>query len=116
LSTSKSPSRGGGRRHAVARARWGRACPANRSILGAWLPDHDLSGLGKDYGLDLASKPPICERDASGRFTTAPPHPPISQKPMPVQLNLWLYEGHPPVNSQSVEVIVRSFTFTPKSY
>ena len=57
----------------------------------AWLPDHDLSGLGKDYGLDLASEPPICERDGSGRVTTAPPHPPISQKPMPVQLNLWLY-------------------------
>ena len=34
----------------------------------AWLPDHDLSGLGKDYGLDLASEPSICERDASGRF------------------------------------------------
>jgi hypothetical protein len=27
----------------------------------AWLPDHDLSGLGKDYGLDLASEPSICE-------------------------------------------------------
>src|ERR1700730_15231357 len=26
----------------------------------------------------------------------------ISQKPMPVQLNLWLYLGHPPVNGQSV--------------
>jgi hypothetical protein len=34
----------------------------------AWLPDHDLSGLGKDYGLDLASEPSVCERDASGRF------------------------------------------------
>jgi hypothetical protein len=39
----------------------------------------------------------------------------ISQKPMPVQLNLWLFKGQPPVNGQSVEVIVRTFTFTPKS-
>jgi hypothetical protein len=34
-------------------------------IASAWLLDHDLSGLGKDYGRDLASEPPICERDAS---------------------------------------------------
>jgi len=26
----------------------------------AWLPDHDLSDLGKDYGLDLSSEAPIC--------------------------------------------------------
>ena len=52
----------------VARARRGRACPANRSILGAWLPDHDLSGLGKDYGLVLASEPPICENDETGKY------------------------------------------------
>jgi hypothetical protein len=39
----------------------------------------------------------------------------ISQKPMPVQLNLWLFKGQPPGNGQSVEVVVRSFTFTPKS-
>jgi len=39
----------------------------------------------------------------------------ISQKPMPIQLNLWLYNGDPPVNGLSVEVIVRSFTLTPSS-
>jgi WD40 repeat protein len=36
----------------------------------AWLPDHDLSGLGKEYGLDLSAEPPICQKDADGRFTT----------------------------------------------
>jgi WD40 repeat protein len=39
----------------------------------AWLPDHDLSGLGKDYGLDLSSEAPICQKDASGKFTTPLP-------------------------------------------
>jgi hypothetical protein len=31
----------------------------------AWLPDHDLSGLGKEYGLDLSHEAPICQKDAS---------------------------------------------------
>ena len=51
----------------------GAAESAARHLLrAAWLPDHDLSGLGKDYGLDLSSEAPICQKDASGRFTTAP--------------------------------------------
>jgi WD domain, G-beta repeat len=33
----------------------------------AWLPDHDLSGLGKDQSLDLSGQPPICQKDADGR-------------------------------------------------
>jgi WD40 repeat protein len=41
----------------------------------AWLPDHDLSGLGKDNGLDLSHEAPICQQDASGRFTTPLPDP-----------------------------------------
>ena len=36
----------------------------------AWLPDHDLSGLGKEYGLDLSHEAPICQKDASGKLTT----------------------------------------------
>jgi len=42
-----------------------------------WLQDHDLSGLGKDYGLDLSHEAPICQKDASGRFTTPLPDPPM---------------------------------------
>jgi WD40 repeat protein len=49
-------------------------------IVCAWLPDHDLSGLGKDYGLDLSSEPPICEKDASGRFTTPLPDLPTANR------------------------------------
>lgn len=36
----------------------------------------------------------------------------IPQSNLPVHINLWLFEGAPPTNSQEVELIVRSFTFT----
>jgi WD40 repeat protein len=39
----------------------------------ARLPDHDLAGLGKDYGLDLSSEAPICKKDASGKYKTILP-------------------------------------------
>jgi hypothetical protein len=37
----------------------------------------------------------------------------ISQKAMPVRINLWLFQGQPPRNGQQVELIVRSFKFMP---
>lgn len=49
-----------------------------RSILDiacAWLRDHDLSDLGKDYSLDLAYEASICRMDANGKFATPPPDP-----------------------------------------
>ncbi|MGC2221365.1 MAG: hypothetical protein WA624_02820 [Methylocella sp.] len=45
----------------------------------ARLPDHDLSGLGKDYGLDLSGAAPICQKDASGKFTTPLPDQPAAE-------------------------------------
>ena len=42
----------------------------------AWLPDNDLSSLGKDYGLDFSGEAPICQKDADGRFTTPLPDTP----------------------------------------
>ncbi len=36
----------------------------------------------------------------------------IPQKPMPVHLNLWLFQGLPPTDGQEVEAIVKSFKFT----
>ena len=42
----------------------------------AWLPSYDLSSLGKDYGLDLSGEPPICQKDAGGKFTTPLPDTP----------------------------------------
>lgn len=37
----------------------------------------------------------------------------IPQNPLPVHMNLWLFQGQPPLNGLPVELIVRSFTFTP---
>jgi hypothetical protein len=37
----------------------------------------------------------------------------ISQQPMPVHINLWLFKGLAPKNNQEVEVIIHDFKFTP---
>lgn len=37
----------------------------------------------------------------------------IPQKPLPVHLNLWLFDGHPPTDGQEVEIVIRSFTYRP---
>lgn len=37
----------------------------------------------------------------------------IGHKPMPVYMNLWLFNGKPPTNGQQVELIIRSFKFIP---
>jgi hypothetical protein len=38
----------------------------------------------------------------------------ISQQPMPVHINLWLFKGLAPKNGQEVEVIIHDFRFTPE--
>jgi|SRR5271165_1446756 len=44
-----------------------------------------------------------------------PPDPAsqLGQQPVPVEINLWLFKGQPPQDGQEVELIVRSFKFTP---
>jgi hypothetical protein len=37
----------------------------------------------------------------------------ISQKPMPVHINLWCFKGQPPADGLPVELVVRSLQFTP---
>lgn len=37
----------------------------------------------------------------------------IPQTPIPVHMNLWLFDRHAPTDGQPVEVVIRSFTFTP---
>lgn len=37
----------------------------------------------------------------------------IPQKPMPVHLNLWLFQGKPPADGKEVELIVKSFAYQP---
>ncbi len=50
---------------------------------------------------------------ASWLFQPRDPAARIPQNPLPVHLNLWLFQGSPPVNGEEVELIIRSFTFTP---
>jgi hypothetical protein len=38
----------------------------------------------------------------------------VSQRPMPVHINLWLFQGLSPKNGREVEVIIRDFKFTPE--
>ncbi len=38
----------------------------------------------------------------------------ISQQPMPVHINLWLFRGQPPKDGQEVEVVIRDFKFRPE--
>jgi hypothetical protein len=48
------------------------------------------------------------------RYQPSEPAKFISTQPMPVHINLWLFKGLPPKNSQEVEVVVRSFKFIPE--
>ena len=35
----------------------------------------------------------------------------IAQKPMPVHINLWLFQGRPPRDGREIEVVIRAFEF-----
>ena len=37
----------------------------------------------------------------------------IPQKPIPVHINLWLFQGKVPTDGREVEIVIKSFTFTP---
>lgn len=50
---------------------------------------------------------------ASWRFSPPDAVAHISQKPMPVHINLWCFSGRAPTDGQPVELIVRAFKFTP---
>lgn len=44
------------------------------------------------------------------------PHSParaIPQKPMPLHLNLWLFDGKPPADGKPVEIVVKAFSYRP---
>jgi hypothetical protein len=49
----------------------------------------------------------------SWTYQPADPTTTISQSPMPVHMNLWLFRGNPPTDGQGVEVVIHDFTFTP---
>lgn len=53
---------------------------------------------------------PIC------RWIYAPAEPAryLSRQPMPVHLNLWLFQGRPPKDGREVEVVIQGFGFQPE--
>jgi len=55
------------------------------------------------------------DRETISTWTYGPSEPArfISQRPMPVHINLWLFQGRPPKDGQEVEVIIRDFKYTP---
>lgn len=42
----------------------------------------------------------------------AEPEKSIAQKPMPVHINLWCFQGKPPTDNKEMEVVIRTFKFT----
>ncbi len=53
------------------------------------------------------------EEIASWIYSPDEPARRISQQPMPIHINLWLFKGTAPKNGQEVEVIIHRFKFTP---
>jgi hypothetical protein len=53
------------------------------------------------------------EEVASWRFQPEDAPRRVAQQPMPVHLNLWLFDGQPPSDGKPVEIVVRAFSFTP---
>ncbi len=53
---------------------------------------------------------------AFGQWSYRPTNPSshIPQNPLPVHLNLWLFQGHAPTNGQTVEIVINNFRFTPQ--
>jgi hypothetical protein len=54
-------------------------------------------------------------RNLIAKWNDAPANPKqhIPQQPIPVHMNLWLFKGRAPADGQPVEVVIRSFRFTP---
>ena len=40
----------------------------------------------------------------------------LPQSLLPIHINLWLFQGHPPLNSSEVEVVVTKFSFVPMTH
>lgn len=76
-----------------------------------WRPDRiAFQSLG---GHNPQAAPDDERSIASWEYRPAEPTRRIAQQPMPVHLNLWLFQGRPRKNGQEVEVVIRDFQFTP---
>ena len=71
-----------------------------------WTP---TSILFQSFGGGKTSGTPM----ASYLFAPRNPTNRIPQSLLPVHINLWLFEGQPPTDGEEVELVIRSFSFTP---
>jgi hypothetical protein len=87
-----------------------RDLPAETTHRFLWLPDRivwqSLRGHARDVG------------DNRGEFARREFKPPVNsglipQSPLPVLINLWLFEGRPPLDGREVSVTVARFTHRP---
>ena len=109
-------------------ARWGQSKNPMGNFT-VWPVEKGLKHVTKSFSFSLSgdhtthqftwSHDQIVFQSANGHTELAkwiynPPEPNrhISQQPMPVHLNLWLFRGQPPKNQQEVEVVIQSFNFT----
>ena len=55
-------------------------------------------------------------RPVLGKWTYRPTDPAshVPQHPLPVHMNLWLFQGLAPTNGQAVEIVIHGFHFTPQ--
>lgn len=51
---------------------------------------------------------------ANWLFKPSNPMDAIGQKPVPVHINLWCFEGKPPTDGKEVEMVIRAFKFVPQ--
>jgi hypothetical protein len=75
----------------------------------AWKPrEIDFQSFDGDVEAQDASR-----LIAEWNYRPSEPERFISQHPMPVHLNLWLFQGRPPKDGKEVELIIRDFRFAP---
>jgi hypothetical protein len=53
----------------------------------------------------------IDSKDLAAAYNCTQPPASISSVDMPVHINLWLFEGHPPADGKPVEVLIHNFKF-----
>lgn len=76
-----------------------------------WLPDRILWTAQRGHARDM--------RDERGEFARWEFKPPadsglIPQKPLPVLVNLWLFQGKPPIDGKPVQITLDRFAYHPR--
>ncbi len=114
-------------------ARWGAAKNPNGNYT-VWPAQTGLKQASKTYEFKLTgtqsthqftwTSSSIAFQSAEGRASDhntpyaswndqpASPDQYIPQQPVPLNMNLWLFQGNPPANGQEVEIVITRFTFT----